>query len=317
MSGLPCTEWIGRCAAVILEEDKPDLTLVYMPHLDYDPQRFGVEGSAWPRLVGELDSACVPILDAAKRIGARVWVVSEYGHVGVHRPVEVNRALRKNGLLAVRDGPFGEQLDTFASKAFAVCDHQLAHVYVNDPADVPRTRDILTALPGVARVLTGDARAELELDHPRSGELVVLADPDAWFAYPYWLDDARAPDYARTVNIHAKPGYDPCELFFDPRLRWPKLRVLRRLLQKKLGFRMLLDVVPLDPGLIRGSHGLGAPPEYRPLLIGDGQAPAATELPMTAVYLVLREALGIGDVAEHAGGMVSREEAASAGSRTS
>jgi hypothetical protein len=224
--------------------------------------------------------------------------------------VEVNRALRKAGLLRVRDGPFGEALDTFGCRAFAVCDHQLAHVYVSDLADIDRTRDVLVALPGVARVLAGTARAELELDHPRSGELIALAEPDAWFAYPFWLDDARAPDYARTVNIHAKPGYDPCELFFDPRLRWPKLRVLQRLAQKKLGFRMLLDVVPLDAGMVRGSHGLAAPPEFRPLLIGDGPAPAAQELPMTAVHGLLWHALG---EAEHPAALVSRGAATPAG----
>ncbi len=292
-AGLPCTSWIGQCAAHVIADEKPDLTLVYLPHLDYDPQRFGVEGSDWPRLVRELDDACEPILDAARRIGARVWVVSEYGHVSVNRAVELNRVLRKAGLLAVRDGPFGETLDTFGSRAFAVCDHQLAHVYVNDPADLPRVRDVLTPQPGIAKLLAGEERAELGLDHARAGELVALSAPDAWFAYPFWRDDARAPDYARTVNIHAKPGYDPCELFFDPRLRWPTLRVVRRLVQKKLGFRMLLDVVPLDAGLVCGSHGLAAPPEFRPLLVGDGPAPDEGELPMLGVHSLLGEVLGL------------------------
>src|SRR5262249_38128320 len=145
-------------------------------------------------------------------------------------------ALRRAGFLEVRDGPFGENLDTFGSRAFAVCDHQIAHIYVNQAADLERTREIVAGLPGVGRVLAGKERAEIELDHLRSGELVALADPDAWFAYPFWLEDKRAPDYARTVNIHAKPGYDPCELFVDPRLRWPKLHIGRRLLQKKVGF---------------------------------------------------------------------------------
>jgi predicted AlkP superfamily pyrophosphatase or phosphodiesterase len=293
MAGLPCTEWIGRCAAQILTDNRPDLTLVYLPHLDYDPQRYGVQGSDWPKLVRELDDCCAPILDVAKTIGARVWVVSEYGHVSVHRVVEPNRALRRAGLLAVRDGPFGEMLDTFASQAFAVCDHQLAHVYVNDPADLQRTRDMLTPLPGVARVLGGEERAALELNHPRAGELIALAHADAWFAYPFWVDDARAPDYARTVNIHAKPGYDPCELFIDPKLRWPKLHVLRRLLQKKLGFRTLLDVVPLDPTLVKGSHGLAGEGADRPILIGDGARPDNTELPMVAVHRLLADALGV------------------------
>src|SRR5438270_815776 len=136
--------------------------------------------------------------------------------------------------------------------------HQLAHVYVQNPDDVPRVTDVLAPLPGVGRVLAGGERAELHLDHPRSGEVVLLAARDAWFAYPFWLDDRLAPDYARAVAIHHKPGFDPCELFFDPRLTLPKLRVIRRLVQKKLGFRMRMDVVPLDASVVRGSHGLAA-----------------------------------------------------------
>lgn len=307
MAGLPCTEWIGRCAAAVLTDHRPDLTLVYLPHLDYDPQRFGVEGSDWPRLVRELDDACAPVLDAARAIGARVWVVSEYGHCTVRRAVEPNRALRKAGLLEVRDGPFGEMLDTYGSRAFAVCDHQLAHVYVRSPSDVEKTRDLLAGLPGMARTFVGVERGEIGLDHPRSGEIVALSAPDAWFAYPFWLDDRRAPDYARTVNIHAKPGYDPCELFLDPALRWPKLRVARRLIQKKLGFRMLLDVVPLDAGLVRGSHGLAAgDPRDRPLLVGDGPAPSRADLPSTAVHGLLWNALGLGEATPPASSAASR-----------
>ncbi len=195
-----------------------------------------------------------------------------------------NRALRQAGLLTARAGPFGETLETFASRAFAVCDHQLAHVYVADAADVPRAREVLSALPGVARVLAGDERGEVGLRHDRAGELVLLSEPDAWFAYPFWLDDRLAPDYARTVDIHRKPGYDPCELFFDPRLWWSKGRAIRRLVQKKLGFRTLFDVVPLDATLVKGSHGLLAgDPLDRPILLGDGPAPAEITLPMTAV----------------------------------
>ena len=296
MAGLPCTSWIARCAASVLRQHRPDLTLVYLPHLDYDPQRFGPSSCDLPRLVRELDDACAPLLDEAKSAGARVWVVSEYGHCDVRRAAEPNRALRRAGLLAARPGPFGEILDTFESRAFAVCDHQLAHVYVRAAEDVPRTRDVLADLPGVARVLVGEERGEVGLLHERSGELVLLAEADTWFAYPFWLDDRLAPDYARTVDIHRKPGYDPCELFFDPRLWWPKGRVLRRLLQKKLGFRTLFDVVPLDAGLVRGSHGLAAgDPLDRPLLLGTGPAPTGENLPMTAVRELLLRALDLGD----------------------
>jgi predicted AlkP superfamily pyrophosphatase or phosphodiesterase len=292
-AGLPCTEWIARAAADVLTGERPDLTLVYLPHLDYDPQRFGPSGSDLPRLVGELDAACAPLLDAAGSIGARAWVVSEYGHGDVSRPVPINRILRRAGLLEVRAGPFGEMLETFQSRALAVCDHQVAHVYVKDAGDRPRVRDLLAAQPGIARVLMGDERRELGLDHRRSGELVALSEPDAWFAYPYWLDDGQAPDFARTVDIHRKPGYDPCELFLDPERFWPHGRALFRLLQKKLGFRTLFDVIPLDPGLVRGSHGLrAAQPEDRPILIGDGAPPPAPEtLEMTEVHALLLRAL--------------------------
>src|SRR5262249_29874807 len=114
-------------------------------------------------------------------------------------------------------------------------------------------------------------------------ELVLLAAPDAWFAYPFWLDDRQAPDYARTVDIHRKPGYDPSELFLDPKLWWPKGRMIRRLIQKKLGLRTLFDVIPLDSSLRRGSQGLAARDVVdRPLLIGSGPAPQ-DDLPVTAV----------------------------------
>lgn len=290
-AGLPCTEWIARCAAEVLRDERPELSLVYLPHLDYDPQRFGPQGCDLPRLVRQLDDACAPLLDAARSVGARVWVVSEYGHVQVHRPVLLNRVLRQAGLLTVRPGPFGEILETFESRAFAVCDHQLAHVYVRDAGDVPRVRDLLAVVPGVSRIVGGEDRAELDLDHERSGELIALSEPDAWFAYPFWLDDRHAPDYARCVDIHRKPGYDPCELFLDPQ-RWSKARAAVRLLQKKLGFRTLFDVVPLDATLVRGSHGLrNADPLDRPLLLGDGVRPSGEELPMTAVRDLVLDAL--------------------------
>jgi predicted AlkP superfamily pyrophosphatase or phosphodiesterase len=296
LSGLPCTEWIARCAAEVLRTERPDLTLVYLPHLDYEPQRRGPDGCDMLQLAWELNAACRSTLEAATATGTRVWVVSEYSHVPVRQAVLPNRALRLKGLLTVRPGPFGEYPDLFESRAFAVCDHQLAHVYVTDPADLGRVQEVIAGLPGVARVLAGEERAEFDQTHPRAGELVALAERDAWFAYPFWLHDRQAPDYARTVDIHRKPGYDPCELFFDPRLEFPRGWAALRLLQKKLGFRTLLDVVPLDPGLVKGSHGLpAAEAADRPLLIGDGPAPAGDELPMTAVRDLVLQALDLGE----------------------
>lgn len=256
-AGLPATDWIARAAALVLRRNRPDLTLVYLPHLDYDYQRFGPGD---PARLAEADACAGTVMEAAREIGARIVVVSEYGLVPVMRPVMINQDLRKAGWLAVRDGPFGEMLDPFESKAFAVTDHQVAHLYVRG-LPLKEVRTLVEGLDGVDRVCEP---VELELDHPRSGELVALAKPDAWFAYPYWMDDARAPDFARTVDIHRKPGYDPCELFMTS-----PVRAALRLLQKKLGFRCRFDVVPLDPSRVRGSHGLRPPPEKGPVIVGE------------------------------------------------
>jgi len=292
MAGKGCTEWIANSAAVILEKERPDLTLVYLPHLDYDPQRFGPSGCDMPAKVRELDEACHRLLDTAERFGARVWLVSEYGHVDVDQPIALNRTLRKAGLLDVRSGPFGEMLDTFTSRAFAVCDHQIAHVYVKQQSDIPRVRELLANVPGVAHAYVNDERHEIGLDHPRSGEVVLLSQPKAWFAYPYWLDDQAAPDFARTVDIHRKPGFDPCEMFFDPAISFPKLRVARKLAAKMLGFRMKLDVIPLDPHIVRGSHGLfAADPADRPILVTDRASEGRNDLCVTDVYQQLLDAL--------------------------
>ncbi|MFO0804996.1 MAG: alkaline phosphatase family protein [Gemmataceae bacterium] len=293
MAGRKSTEWIANCAALTLEKHRPDLSLVYLPHLDYDPQRFGPSGTDIPKCVKELDDACQPLLDAAKTIDARVWVVSEYGHCDVSRPVYLNRVLRSAGLLEVRHGPFGEQLDLYGSRAFAVVDHQLAHVYVRDAEDVLRVRDLLMPVEGVAKVFTGEERTAIGLNHERSGELILLSEPNAWFAYPFWMNDEIAPDYARAVAIHHKPGYDPCELFFDPKFRLPKLHAAKRVLEKKLGFRMTMDVVPLDAGIVKGSHGLAAAdPLDRPILIGHGPKPGGS-VPTTSVKDLLLAALGL------------------------
>jgi predicted AlkP superfamily pyrophosphatase or phosphodiesterase len=261
-AGLPATDWIARASARVIREQAPELTLVYLPHLDYDYQRHGPGNLDRLR---EVDACAGLVLDAAREIGATPVVVSEYGLVPVSRAVHINRALRQAGWLAVRDGPYGEMLDTHGSRAFAVVDHQLAHVYVRG---IP-TSDVkacLESIEGVDRLC--DPR-ELGLDHPRSGELIALAKPDAWFAYPYWLDDAHAPDFARTVDIHRKPGYDPCELFLTS-----APRAAFRLLQKKLGFRYRMDVIPLDASLVKGSHGLRPAPGDGPVILGPGEPPA-------------------------------------------
>ena len=293
-AGLPCTQWIARCAAALLAREAPELSLVYLPHLDYDPQRFGPSGCDMPALVRQLDDACAPILDAAQASGATVWVVSEYGHCDATLAIEPNRVLRRKGYLSVRPGPLGETLDTFASRAFAVVDHQVAFVYVRDAADIAAVADLCREIPGVDRVLVGEARHEIGLNHPRAGEIVLLSQRHAWFAYPFWLDDALAPDYARCVAIHHKPGYDPAELLIDPQLSMPMLKIVRKVLAKKLGFRMKMDVIPLNASLIRGTHGLIAEdPLDGPILIASGEAPTEAVVPMTAVKALMLRQMGL------------------------
>lgn len=255
-AGIASSRWIAEASRRVLAVDRPDLMLVYLPHLDYDHQRFGPGGPQAARAAAELDEVVAPLLDSCAAAGATVVVLSEYGIVPVSRPVDVNRALRRAGLLEVHEQAGMEYLDPWTSRAFAVADHQVAHVYVRDPADVDTARQVLAGLPGVAAVLDRPGKAALGVDHERAGELVCLADPDAWFTYYYWLDDGRAPDFARGVEIHRKPGYDPAELFLDPADRLVKARAASALVRKKLGLRYTMSVVPLDPSPVRGSHGL-------------------------------------------------------------
>jgi hypothetical protein len=162
---------------------------------------------------------------------------------------------REQGWLTVKEELGREILDAGASKVFAVADHQVAHIYLNDASLEKPVRAVLEKTPGVEKVFGAAEKTIAGIEHSRAGDLIAVANANAWFTYYYWLDDARAPDFARTVDIHRKPGYDPVELFLDPKIAFPKLKIAKRLLQKKLGFRMLMDVIPLDATLVKGSHG--------------------------------------------------------------
>lgn len=249
------TSWIAKSAMRVVDKSAPTLTLVYLPHLDYDLQRFGPNDARIAKALGEVDAVCGELFDFAKQKQLRVVVLSEYGITEVGDAIHVNRALREAGLLRVREELGLEQLDAGASRAFAVADHQVAHVYVKDARDLPQVRALCEKLDGVERVLDEGGKKAAGIDHERAGELVLVSRADRWFSYYFWLDDARAPDYARTVDIHLKPGYDPVELFIDPKISLPMLKVGRRLLARKLGFRNLLDVIGLDATLVKGSHG--------------------------------------------------------------
>jgi predicted AlkP superfamily pyrophosphatase or phosphodiesterase len=247
--------WIADASKIVEERSAATLTLVYLPHLDYTLQRTGPGSREAEEDVRRVDEICAELIAFYEARGARVIVLSEYGIRDVSTPVHVNRVLRQHGMIAVREELGLELLDAGASAAFAVADHQVAHVYVNDRRRLGEVRTVLEATPGIERVLDESSKRAHHLDHARAGELVAVATPDAWFTYYYWLDDSRAPDFARTVDIHRKPGYDPVELFVDPAIRMPALNVGWKLARRKLGFRALLDVIPLDASLVRGSHG--------------------------------------------------------------
>jgi predicted AlkP superfamily pyrophosphatase or phosphodiesterase len=264
------SRWIADAAKHVMATNDPTLTLVYLPHLDYGLQRVGPDSPSIRQDVREIDTVVGDLIAAAENSGRRVIVLSEYGIVPVRQPVHINRVLRENKLLAVREEQGGELLDIPRSRAFALSDHQLAHIYVADAADIPRVKALLEATDGVDIVLDEDGKRSYGLDHERSGELIAIAKSDAWFTYYYWLDDARAPDFARCVEIHRKPGYDPVELFLDPAIRFPKLAIGWRLIKKLLGFRTLMDVIPLDANLIKGSHGRAdTPAEHTPVFISS------------------------------------------------
>ena len=265
-AGLPSSKWIASATATVMRQKKPQLTLAYLPHLDYDLQRFNPDDpKRAAKQVSQVDRCAGEIIDAAQEIGAQVVVVSEYGLVPVSRPIHINRLLREAGLLHIRSGPFGETLIPGESEAFAVADHQIAHVYVRQSQRIAEVSKLLESIEGIDVVVKP---GDIELEHSRSGELIALAKPDSWFTYYHWLDDSNAPDFAPTVDIHRKPGYDPCELFMTS-----KAKAMMRVAQKKLGMRYKMDVIPLDANLVKGSHGLLNEPESGPLVIGPGEPP--------------------------------------------
>jgi len=244
MAGLGSSRWIADASLEVWLSERPDLLLTYLPHLDYSGHRAGPDSEAHRAAARELEPILGALVGAAEADGAQVIVLSEYSFVPVRRAVAINRALREAGYLAIREVAGGEYLHAGDSRAFAMVDNQVAHIYfpkTEDPAgDSKKVRRLLEGLDGVAEVLDRNALAARGLDHVRSGDLVALAEPDAHFTYYWWLDDAKAPPMARTVDIHAKPGFDAAELLIDPARK----------------------CIPVSAEGIRGSHGL-APDDGR------------------------------------------------------
>lgn len=289
------SRWIAAAALRILKWHRPTLSLVYIPHLDYALQKHGPDSVEARQAAIEVDDVVGNLIQEYESAGVRVIIVSEYAIEPVVRDgaVPINRILREAGFVRLRMEQEREMLDTGGSAAFAVADHQVAHIYVRDSALVTAVRAVIEAIPGVAGCLDRRERAATGVDHPRAGDLLAVASAGHWFSYGWWLDDARAPDYARTVDLHRKPGYDPLELFIDPRLALPGFTVARKLLARRLGFRVLMDVIPLDPSLVRGTHGrVTSSAEGGPLLmVRRGRSHAPGCLGCAGVRRVILESL--------------------------
>ncbi|MCA9249218.1 MAG: alkaline phosphatase family protein [Planctomycetales bacterium] len=240
LAGIPATDWIVDSATLAAERWRPNFWTIYLPHLDYAAQKFGPDSPQALAALAELDGAVARLVERfhAAYDAPPLWLAaSEYTIVPVDHVLYPNRLLREAGLLHVREENGLEYLD-LASPAWALCDHQLAHVFVRerDTATIERAADLFRGAAGVAEVLVGEERAKYGLAHQRSGEIVLVSTANSWQAYYWWFDDSRAPDFARTVDIHRKPGYDPCEMIFDPATKG----------------------ISLDATLIRGSHGAPA-----------------------------------------------------------
>ncbi|WP_419212133.1 alkaline phosphatase family protein [Maribacter sp. X9] len=249
------SKWIADAALLTDKKHDPDLTLIYLPHLDYNLQRYGLYFDIISKDLLEIDAVVSDLVTYYEALDARVILLSEYGITNVNRPIHLNRLLRKEGYLAIREERGLELLDAGASKAFAVADHQIAHVYCKNTSEIEKVAGLLESVQGVEKVFYGAQLKEYNLEHERCGDIVVVADKDSWFTYYFWLDDAKAPDYARMVDIHKKPGYDPVEMMTDPKDKLVMAKVVGKLIRKKLGFRTVMDIIPLDANLIKGSHG--------------------------------------------------------------
>jgi hypothetical protein len=235
------TAWILDSAVIAAKKWRPNFFYIYLPQLDYDPQRHGPDSVQVDYAVSDLDRLLDRITGELRAAydAEPLWLVAgEYAIVPVRHVVYPNRVLREAGLLAVRETDEGEHLDFAASRAWALADHQLSHVFVSggEPAVIDRVADLFRGREGIADVLVGDQRGRYRLTHPRSGEVILISQPDSWQAYYWWLSDDRAPRFARTVDIHRKPGYDPVELHVD----------------------VATKSIPLDATLVKGSHGAPA-----------------------------------------------------------
>jgi predicted AlkP superfamily pyrophosphatase or phosphodiesterase len=285
------SRWIAEAAKKVDQWHNPTLNLIYIPHLDYGLQKYGIDFDKIGRDLREVDDLAKDLITYFENQGTQVLLLSEYAITSVSKPVHLNRIFREKGWIQVKDELGKETLDAGTSEVFAVADHQVAHIHVNDKSILKEVKTLLEKTPGVEKVLDEEGKKAHHIDHERSGDFVVIADADSWFTYYFWLDDAKAPDYARCVDIHRKPGYDPVELVLDPKIKFPLVTVGSKVLKKKLGFRYLMDVIPLDATLVKGAHGRVSESDLdKPVFVSQDKALLESEkIQPTSVFdLIIR-----------------------------
>ena len=237
IANIKSTKWILDSAGACAEQFHPNFFYIYLPHLDYAAQKLGPDSDLAIAALGELDTVIGEMKETFEKAyeSPISWmVVSEYVITEVDHVSYPNRSLRDAGMLKVIDND-GEQLDFANSEAWALVDHQFSHVYIKnaDAGNIQKVKELFSGQPGIAEVLVMEERSKYGMDHERSGEIILVSQANSWQAYYWWQDDAKAPGFARTVDIHRKPGYDPVELHID----------------------MSNMSTPLDATLIKGSHG--------------------------------------------------------------
>jgi hypothetical protein len=268
MAGIASSQWIARAAAMVWEMHQPQLQWTYIPHLDYDLQRFGPRSPQAQQAVADLTGALEPLLGAVLRTGGEIVILSEYVMTEVNTPIAINRLLAEARLLATRANDDGELIDYSKSAAFALVDHQVAHVYTRDAHATAAVRALFSDHNSEISLIGREEMQDLKLNHRRSGDLLAVAAPNAWFDYRWWSDPAKAPAFARTVDIHRKPGYDPMELFWDS----------------------ATNGTSQNSSLVKGSHGRNDGPQ--PVLIGSPNMIPSTPVLATGVAEILMRILG-------------------------
>lgn len=285
-AGIASSTWIADASILTEKRYNPTLTLIYLPHLDYCLQKYGPDLPLIASDLRAIDAEIKKLILFYESRQAEIIILSEYAITPVNKVVYPNRVLRNAGYLGIRNEQGLELLDAGVSRAFAVADHQLAHIYVNDKSVLDTLKAVFSVDKNIALVLDKQQQLAYGISHDRSGDLVLVSASDAWFSYYFWLDDALAPDYARTVDIFKKPGYDPVEMFMTS-----KVKAAYKLLRKKMGFRYVMNVIPLNPDLIKGSHGhIPDLDTARPILISSFKQ---SEDPIQAcdIFSVIMQAL--------------------------